>query len=289
MELKLQIVQRQLRIHTPTSLLILLLPLHQQCSKTMASSFSLSSNPNPNDSPFHLLRWVHARYRRWDSNAETFRAQNFNFNPQNNDEDDDDDNDDDDDDDWLGVLEEFIEGAWIVPVFRSFGWMLPAIISSLLLTSGPKAFLMALAIPLGQSALSLAFQKISGRKSSKPKRKARTKPKPRVRYSRNVKLEEEEAAKSEGTRKGTMGYQTWVAGDDVRGEKDSQDSPSFGGWDELDRQTKFNKGSARKSAQNADGPQRSKLSRRGRESEMPLLLRLLIAVFPFLGSWTKFF
>lgn len=174
-------------------------------------------------------------------------------------------------------------------MFRSFGWMLPAIISSLLLATGPKAFLMALAIPLGQSALSLVFQKISGRKPSKQKRKGRNKQKTSARYARKVKIEEEEATESEGTRRGAMGYQTWVGGNDVQADKNSQDSPRFGGWDDLDRRTTFNKGSAQRSAQNANGELRSKLSRKRGKGETPLLLRLLIAVFPFLGTWTKFF
>lgn len=162
--------------------------------------------------------------------------------------------------------------------------MLPAIISSLLITSGPKAFLMALAVPMGQSALSLLFQRIVGKKSSKPKRKARTRRRPRARSARNVKFEEET---NEDSRKDSMGYRTWVGGNDVREDRDSQHSPRYGGWDDLDRQSKTYKGSEKNSAQNTDSPQRSKLSRGGRKGETPLLLRLLIAVFPFLGSWTR--
>lgn len=176
---------------------------------------------------------------------------------------------------------------YLLQVFRSFGWMLPAIISSLLITSGPKAFLMALAVPLGQSALSLAFQKIVGKKSSKPKRKARTRRKPRARSARNVKFQEEDEETIEDFRKNSTGYQTWVGGDDVPADRDSQSSPKYGGWDDLDRQSKTYKGFENNSAQNTDRPQRSKLSRGGRRGETPLLLRLLIAVFPFLGSWTK--
>ncbi|KAL1804053.1 hypothetical protein ACET3Z_032700 [Daucus carota] len=241
--------------------------------------------PNSNLYLFSPLRNVQAQYRRWDSNAESFRAQNFNFNPEPN------KNDDEDDEagQWLEVLEELIDGAWIFPVFRSFGWTLPAIISSLLITSGPKAFLMALAVPLGQSVLSLAFQKIVGKKS-KPKRKARTRRKPRTRPARNVRFEEEEEEEEEakeGSRNDSMGYQTWVGGNDIRDDSDSQSSPRFGGWDDLDRQSKSYKGSDKNFAQNTDRPQRSKLSRGRRKGETPLLLRLLIAVFPFLGSWTK--
>lgn len=172
-------------------------------------------------------------------------------------------------------------------VFRSYGWTLPVIISSLLLASGLKAFLLALAIPLGQSALSLAFQKVWKRTQNKPKRKGKARKKPRGTAAYNVDLnkKKEERQKS---RKGEMGYQTWVADNDAPADKSTQNSPSFGGWEELDRDrdTQFKK----KSAQTADGKQKtlkSKLSRREGRSDTPLLLRLLIAVFPFLGSWTK--
>ncbi|KAL8158369.1 hypothetical protein AgCh_002892 [Apium graveolens] len=273
MELKqLQIKQPKLCLdpppRTPTT------KLYKQC---------LYLFPNSNLFLHSPLRNVQAQYRRWDSNAENFRAQNFNFNPRPN------KNDDDDDEaaEWFEVLEEFIDGAWIFPVFRSFGWMLPAIISSLLITSGPKAFLMALAVPLGQSALSLVFQRIVGKKPSKPKRKAQTRRRPRARSARNVKFEEDEEETNEGSRTESMGYQTWVGGNDVRVDRDSRRSPRYGGWDDLDRQSKTYKGSEKNSAQNTDRPQRSKLSRGGRKGETPLLLRLLIAVFPFLGSWTK--
>lgn len=70
--------------------------------------------PNSNILLYSPLRKVQARYRRWDSNAENFRAQNFNFNPKPNRNDEEDD--DDEAGEWFEVLEEFIDGAWIFPV-----------------------------------------------------------------------------------------------------------------------------------------------------------------------------
>ncbi|KEH31032.1 hypothetical protein MTR_4g088590 [Medicago truncatula] len=70
-------------------------------------------------------------------------------------------------------------GATAIQVFKSYGWTLPIILASWLLSTGPKAFLMALAIALGQSALALAFEKLWGRTESKPKRKCRMKRKRR--------------------------------------------------------------------------------------------------------------
>lgn len=153
--------------------------------------------------------------------------------------------------------------------------MLPGIIFSFLLATGPKAFLMALALPLGQSAISLALEKIWGRKQKPPKRKAwaRKKP-PHARTSRKGKKEK-------------IDYESWVAENNGPVNNVSEDRPTFGGWDELDRRAKFDMGSTRKSVNGTRRAQKSKMSRRERKSEVPLLLRLMIAIFPFLGSWTK--
>ncbi|XP_059652597.1 uncharacterized protein LOC132299792 [Cornus florida] len=267
---------------------------------------TLSSQNPPLSS--HLRHITHSRYRRWDSNAETFRTQNFKFNQENNDKEEDDEGtgfgekqrrswwSDDmpkEVDSASGGLEDLLDSVWIFKVFRSYGWMLPAIIASTLLATGPKAFLMALALPLGQSMLSLAFEKLWGGKQTNPKRKTRTKKKPSARTASNFELEEEEEEEGPGSRKGKRGYQSWVAENDISVDKGSQEEPSFGGWDVLDRQKEFDMRSRKRPARTAGKSQRrtpmekGKLSRRLGRSDTPLLLRLLIAVFPFLGSWTK--
>nr|XP_043632059.1 uncharacterized protein LOC122603426 [Erigeron canadensis] len=239
-------------------------------------------NIYPRTTPTIILyrRRTDANSRRWDSNAETFRTRNYAFDF------DDDDNDFevvDDANEWLNILEDFIDGVWIFKAFRSFGWMLPAIISSLLLTSGPKAFLMALAIPIGQSALSMLFQTVWGRPKSKTKNRSKSKrrarpPPPHANVYVDVDDVQEEYSKED--RKRATGYQTWVAGDGSSDKKSNNSSSSFGGWEELDgRATGSRNGKQRTS--------KSKISKRDRRSETPLLMRLLIAVFPFLGSWTK--
>ncbi|KAL6953802.1 hypothetical protein U1Q18_030333 [Sarracenia purpurea var. burkii] len=186
-----------------------------------------------------------------------------------------------------GVLEEFIDSVWIFKVFGSFGWMLPAIIVSMLLATGPKSFLMALAIPIGQSALTLAFKKLWGGTRDKPRRKSKRK-KSRVSFSSDIELDEEEG---KGTRKGAAGYQSWVPRDDESVSKETQDASTFGGWDQLEIPKEFDmaplRRSARKDRSGRMSREKDKISRRGRKTDMPLLLRLLIAVFPFLGSWTK--
>ncbi|XP_028054312.1 uncharacterized protein LOC114258541 [Camellia sinensis] len=181
-----------------------------------------------------------------------------------------------------GILEEFIDSIWIFKVFGSYGWLLPAIVISLLLTTGPKAFLMALALPIGQSTLTLAFKKLKGITQNNPKRKTKTKKSQRANTVSDVELEEEDEEESGGTRKVARGYQSWLSRDDAS---------TFGGWDELDRLKEFDMGSSRRSARTGRSgrtrTEKGKFSGRVRKSDMPLLLRLLIAVFPFLGSWTR--
>ncbi|KVI08207.1 uncharacterized protein LOC112529209 [Cynara cardunculus var. scolymus] len=276
------------RLHQSPPPLQLLLSHDQQLWPPIDRSAFFSINHT------RMLRHrIHTKSRRWDSNAETFRTQNFDFNSTDEDDDDFEEEDDDDDDDtiqWLDILEDFIDGVWIFKVFRSFGWMLPAIISSLLLTSGPKAFLMALAIPLGQSVLSLVFQTVWGRpknrtksqgKKSKSKRRPPQPPPPQS-AATSVDIDDEQEDKyMRGERKrAATGYQTWVAGDG--GSSSNGSSSSFGGWEELDR-----RGGSKSNTDRRRKTSKSTLSRRERRSQTPLLLRLLIAVFPFLGSWTR--
>ncbi|XAR48901.1 hypothetical protein NMG60_11031883 [Bertholletia excelsa] len=151
---------------------------------------------------------------------------------------------DDEKDQGSGVLEEVLDSIWIFKVFGSYGWMLPAIILSLLLSNGPKAFLTALAFPIGQSLLSLAFNKLWSNTQNNPKRKAKSKRQP-FGTTRTVQLEEDEEKeeeKSQKTKRGRMEYQSWVS-------RDSQNTSTFGGWDELDRSKEFGNGSPRTAQQ----------------------------------------
>lgn len=169
-------------------------------------------------------------------------------------------------------------------VFKSYGWAFPIIVASWLLATGPKAFLMALALPLGQSAFSLAFEKLWGRSERKQKRKYRMRKKSRSVNSNRVVEEPEENQK---TRKGKTGYQSWVVETNGPVDRGNREAPSFGGWDDLEKYRP-----ATRSSREMDESQRmpmevGKLSRRERKNDTPLLLRLLIAIFPFLGTWTK--
>ncbi|RZC56607.1 hypothetical protein C5167_015463 [Papaver somniferum] len=190
-----------------------------------------------------------------------------------------------------GVWEEAVDNIWIIKVFSAFGWLLPAVVASLLLASGPKAFLMPLALPLGQSILSYAIDKLFGRINKNRKPRSGTKTKPFARGSRDTMMsEEEDETEMSQTSGGRSGYQSWV-GADKNGpvkQKDNQRETTFGGWDELDLGRKSGDGATKRSPKKRGGLSREmkgKLTKKGRNKSTPLLIRLVIAVFPFLGSW----
>ncbi|XP_057960092.1 uncharacterized protein LOC131152293 [Malania oleifera] len=264
---------------------------------------SVNVSPSP-----HLLRRFHAKSRRWDSNAETVRRRSFTFNFGDSDAGEDDADDDDGvrsgmDKGSSGFWEEVLNEFWILKVFRSYGWLLPVIIITLLLTTGPKAFLMALAVPLGQSAICLVFKKLWGMAKSRLMPKDTTKKKPSSataassNAASNFKTQEGEGRGREQSRKRKMGYESWVDRTNGSVNRDDRSAPNFGGWEELDEPREFGNrmeswevGGGRRTrgvSQRKSVKKGSKVSMGGRKVETPLLLRLLIAVFPFLGSWSR--
>lgn len=179
--------------------------------------------------------------------------------------------------------EKLWDKIWIFKVFRSYGYLLPAIIASMLLATGPKAFLMALALPLGQSVISLAIDWLWRPGRKEPRRKPFSRSSPDFR-----KQEWDENVDDEHRRRV---YQSWVSADvDLNdGMAGGSERHSFGGWDELDQR----RGQARQPAPGSERSSHSsqvklgKLSMERRYGDTPLFLRLLIAVFPFLGSWFR--
>lgn len=156
---------------------------------------------------------------------------------------------------------------------------------------------MALALPLGQSIISLALEKLWGTPERRPRRRTRSKTRKRPFYSTESRVqeeEEEEAAAAErsvgGKGKMGYGYQSWEVGSnggEVR--KEGRSGTSFGGWEDLDGvgSERKAKSGVRGKKQSSSSMERGKLSWREKKRDTPLLLRLLIAVFPFLGSWTR--
>ncbi|KAE8717694.1 Small acidic protein 1 [Hibiscus syriacus] len=223
--------------------------------------------------------------RKWDSNAETIHSKGFSFNTQQNDDVEEDDCDDE------MMNSEIIDSIWIFKVFKSYGWTLPPILISLLFATGPKAFLMAPALPLGKSAITLAFKTISGKPRSKQKRNARVRKLKKYasrRTVRNVKREREEHEGSKNRKGMKEGYQSWTVDDNSLNESD-QGTSNSGGWDELDGMGSMRTPSAVENGRQQAAKVKDKSSMEQSKSNEPLLLRLLIAVFPFLSSWTKLF
>ncbi|XP_057961637.1 uncharacterized protein LOC131153382 isoform X2 [Malania oleifera] len=231
----------------------------------------------------------------WDSNAEAVRTGRFRFIPK-------DEFVTDDEDDGYGDCgfrssakqrvwwsEESSDFEDDEEMLRAIGWMLPAIIISLVLGTGSNALFMALALPLGQSALSLVIDKLWGSTSSSPRPRPTTKKKPFARRASSSRTDEEKREENINTNREKGSYRSWNSANDASVKKGAKTVPSYGGWDDLDKHS-ASKASERVQTRRVDGPQRQqrkgKLSRR-RNRDAPLLLRLMLAVFPFLGFWTK--
>ncbi|KAL6977037.1 hypothetical protein U1Q18_025831 [Sarracenia purpurea var. burkii] len=249
---------------------------------------------------------------RWDSNAEkTVRDERFRFNLDDDFVTGGEDNGDngfgfrsgakkrvwwsgdsmdmDVDEHGAGVSEESFDTSWIFKVLNAFGWMLPAIGISMLLGTGPNAFFMALVLPFAQSAVSLAAGTLWGRRSSgSPKPKRRIKKKPFATAASDIGVSKEKEDIKSG--KVSENYESWGASNDISTKTRNNRGHSFGGWEELDERMGSYNVPERTPTRNVNKPRqqkKGKLSRRVRSRDTPLLLRLLIAIFPFLGSWTK--
>lgn len=183
-----------------------------------------------------------------------------------------------------------------VQVFKSYGWLLPTIIISFLLATGPKAFISTMALSLGLSALSLAVMKLYEKTQNRPKRKKKARRKPYSRDSTSFEVDEERQDEAQDIGDKEMG-EFWVGSDYGSVRKGSKDDLSFGGWGDLNGagyvprkpRSKNGSGMNRKVRLSGSGRKRKdKLSESRRNSEMPLLLKLLIAIFPFVSSLAEF-
>ncbi|KAI5648844.1 hypothetical protein M9H77_34849 [Catharanthus roseus] len=194
----------------------------------------------------------------------------------------------------FGILEGSIGFSSIFKLFRAFGWMVPAFIVSVLLGTGTSnGFVMALALPLAQSALSLIFDAVWGRSTRRARSKSTRWESAFARGAGDRKTRKGRKVNSQYDRKKNNGYQSWEAANNVSSKKreERRRTQSFGGWDELDKEWRREEEpeGPKPSARDEKNQEReSKLtSRRARNKQRPLLMRLLIALFPFLGSWTK--
>ncbi|CAA7041121.1 unnamed protein product [Microthlaspi erraticum] len=178
----------------------------------------------------------------------------------------------DDDDDYDDLMNDEDDWSMVFEVFKTISWMLAPIGISLLLGTDSNAGLMALAVPLVQSLFSLVVNKVLSRPGIRPMRRSR-----RDTFSRTRKARREEYMGG-GVDKGD--YKSWMVGDDA----DSNSLGSmYGGWDDLDKLREIRNDEDVRQKQQF----KRKASPRWRVKEKPLLLRMLIAAFPFLSSWTK--
>ncbi|KAG9160711.1 hypothetical protein Leryth_026780 [Lithospermum erythrorhizon] len=190
----------------------------------------------------------------------------------------------------FGALEGSVNFSWIFKVIRALGWMVPAIIISMLMGTGPNTIIMALVLPIGQSIVSLLLDTFWERptNSASVRPKPKTKKRPFMRPQNNYGVGETESFHARTTN--DINYQSWVDANNVSGKTEERNAKSYGGWDELDKQARTDNVPPRTPSQSADETRKQKtrrFSRRGRKSDTPLPIRLLIAVFPFLGFWTK--
>ncbi|ESQ49651.1 hypothetical protein EUTSA_v10021319mg [Eutrema salsugineum] len=183
--------------------------------------------------------------------------------------------DDDDDDDYDDLMNDEEDWNMVFEVFRTLSWMLAPIGISLLLGTDSNAGLMALAVPLVQSVFSLVVNKALSRPNIRPMKRSR-----RDTFSRPRKVRQEENMRG-GVDKG--GYKSWMLGDADANSTGSR----YGGWDDLVKQKEIRNDNPSNESVRTKQQFKRKASQRWRVKEKPLLLRMLIAAFPFLGSWTK--
>nr|XP_051198152.1 stress protein DDR48-like [Lolium perenne] len=234
---------------------------------------------------------------------------------------------------------------WFTKASRAYGYVLPVVLVSMLAASGPQAFLMAMAIPLAQSAVSLAIRAFSntsswGRRnqeeydddyysdyrssgweepeqeeysntsSAKYKDSSRSRSQQQQPWAKGGKSEDAEP---------TVGSDNTDSASSSNNTDKSGSSAGFGGWDELDAGNDVqyrSSGSSRRSAGASPAadkasaaatgggggaarsmrrrrPQperrrpRSRAAAAARYRQSPLFMRLLVALFPFLGSWFR--
>ncbi|VFQ65945.1 unnamed protein product [Cuscuta campestris] len=161
-----------------------------------------------------------SRCERWNSNTETFRTRNFSFNEEEEYE---------GEDCFLDILDEFIDSIWVLKVFKPYFWALPPIILSLLLANGLIAFVITLALLVGQSVLIFALQKLWGVTQTNLGLKSKERPRSRTPINSNMGGRR----RNPNTRKRKMGHRLWTQKADVSVGGFDEDAPTFGGWDEL--------------------------------------------------------
>ncbi|KAL5226692.1 hypothetical protein ABZP36_014957 [Zizania latifolia] len=185
-----------------------------------------------------------------------------------------------------GGGESVFDEPWFSKVFRAYGFVLPVLLASMLVATGPKAFLMAMALPLAQSAISWAISAFSGRQQrSYPYEYDSDSDDPAFQQQQDEDTEEEDGARARATQ--------WQR----QQSKQGNGGGGFGGWDDYDMSTRKWSDTAaaaqfglrtRRRRGRSNGSMASGWRGSSRQyKQAPLLARLLVALFPFLGSWFR--
>ncbi|EPS65087.1 hypothetical protein M569_09693 [Genlisea aurea] len=186
------------------------------------------------------------------------------------------------------LVKEYIESIWIFKVLGSFGLMLPAILLSMLFATGPKAFLMALAVPIGHSTFSFAVAKFQQRSSHNPP---------------PTDEEEKQQTRIPDRRPDPDKRRKASASSSLRGWDDDDDkantggSVHFGGWDEVIHFTKVSssvKKRGRRNSRRRSEEEEEEITVRQKKKKVlwdenvgSLLMRLLVFVLPLVSKWIE--
>ncbi|CAN1271323.1 hypothetical protein LINPERPRIM_LOCUS14187 [Linum perenne] len=205
------------------------------------------------------------------------------------------DDDEEEDDSWEfgGSRNEFPifkRYVCLYQVISALGWMVPAIAVSMLVGTDQNPFVMALAVPLVQTVVSIVVDKLWGRPAYDRPRTTKSWTKTSRRTRRPFSGAGSRTKEQEVESRSGNGYQSWVASNDGSRNSNSKD-PGFGGWDELDGEGSESQ-RVRNRSRKGDGSRkqgnRVRMSRRRRVGDRPLWIRLLVSVFPFMSSWSSF-
>ncbi|CDY37740.1 BnaA04g19280D [Brassica napus] len=163
------------------------------------------------------------------------------------------------------ILEEIVDNVWILKAFKSYGYLLPFILLSLFFSTGPKAFLISLGVAIGPSLLFLAFQKVTGWDKR-----------------RRTSTANQFGVEMGDERRSRVRYTP----SQVRNSGSAGMASNFGGWDELEGLGTVSE-QPRTEPRRKPMKKRKKIRREEAAEAQPLLLRLLVSLFPFLSSYTN--
>lgn len=207
-----------------------------------------------------------------------------------------------DDDDY----EEASELSWtsigVQKAVRSLTWIFPAVLIPFLL-GNPMGLVMALVLPFAQTAIGTLFQQAwkailnsVAPAPAKPKRRRKTasyrnrtrsdtaysNPREAMSSEQYAPYNADEAQLDASGKTPPEASQKFSWADPEEPRKDGlADGLNLGGWEDLDN-------GIQSPARTVKHKKMGKLSRRVRKREVPLLFRLLIALFPFLSVWGKY-